>query len=110
MIQTKLRSEPACRGREDGNISIPIGLSKVFEDYFEIIGMNDLLNGFKLKGVALAPLVRCICVHSLDDHDNSLQSCADWTSNPHIGELLDLDGPSHNAPSTVPYTSSERTV
>lgn len=93
MIQTKLRSEPACQGKEDGNISIPIGLSKVFEDYFEIIGMNDLLNGFKLKGAALAPLVRCMCVHSLDDHDNSLQSCADWTSNPHIGELLDLDGP-----------------
>ena len=43
-MQTNLTSQPACPGKNDGNISIPIGLSKAFEDYFEIIGMNPNLD------------------------------------------------------------------
>lgn len=92
-MQTILTSQPACPGKDDGNISIPIGLSKAFEDYFEIIGMNDLLNGFKIKGEPLAPLVRCMCVHSLHNQDNSLQSCADWTEGSEVHDLIGLSGP-----------------
>jgi len=92
-MQTNLTSQPACPGKNDGNISIPIGLSKAFEDYFEIIGMNGLLNGFKVKGEPLAPLVRCMCVHSLHDQDNSLQSCADWTEGSEVHTLMGLSGP-----------------
>ena len=89
-MQTKLQYQPVCPGKDDGNISVPMGLTKAFDDYFEIIGMNDLLNGFKVKGEPLAPLVRCMCVHSLNDHDNSLQSCADWTDNADVHTLLGL--------------------
>ena len=91
-MQHKLISEPACPGKDDGNISVSIGLSKVFDEYFELIGMNELLNKFKTKGEPLAPLVRSMCVHSLDDCDNSMQSCADWIDNPFVREVMGLRG------------------
>ena len=60
-MNEKLNIEPACPGKDEGNIAIPIGLSDTFDKYFDIIGMNDLLNSFKSRDEALSPLIRCMC-------------------------------------------------
>jgi hypothetical protein len=49
-MKQKLNIEPACPGKDEGNIAIPIGLSDTFDKYFDLIGMNDLLNSFKSRG------------------------------------------------------------
>lgn len=90
-MQKKLNTGSACPGKDEGNISFSIGLSDTFDKYFDLIGMNDLLNGFKTRGEALAPLVRCMCVHSLEG-ENSMQSCSDWVSDPEIKRLLGIEG------------------
>lgn len=91
MKQTKLKTAPACPGKDEGNISIPIGLVESFDRYFDLIGMNDLLNGFKTRGEPLAPLVRCMCVHTLDGV-NSMQSCSDWASDERVRRIMGIEG------------------
>ena len=97
-MQKKLNIEPACPGKDEGNIAISIGLSDTFNKYFDLIGMNDLLDSFKSRGEALSPLIRCMCVHSLEG-ENSMQSCSKWASNPEIRDLLGIEG-----------TASQRTM
>jgi len=72
------------------NISVPYGLVKTVEHYLGSVGILDLLDGFKERGVPLRHIVLAMCSRILLG-SNSMTRCADWLSNPNVGKELGIE-------------------
>jgi transposase len=69
------------------NISVPYGFVKTIEHYLGSVGVLDLLDTFKERGVSMNRIVVSVCTCILMG-SNSMSKCADWLSDPNIlGEM-----------------------
>ena len=67
----------------NSNISIPYGLAKTICEYLGSVGILDLADGFKERGVPLSRIVVAVCTCILMG-SNSMTRCADWLSDENV--------------------------
>ena len=72
------------------NISVPYGIVKTVEHYLGSVGILDLLDGFKERGVPLRHIVLAMCSRILLG-SNSMTRCADWLADPNVGKELGIE-------------------
>ena len=71
------------------NISVPMGLIAPVDAVMRSLGFDVLFKGIKSKGIDLFTLVTGLMVHSMDE-DNSLESTAQWMSNPVVKSIYGI--------------------
>jgi len=73
------------------NISVPFGLVRTVEHNLRSVGILDLADTFKERGVPLSRAIAAVCVCILMG-SNSMQRCSDWLSDPNVRREFGIDG------------------
>jgi hypothetical protein len=72
-------------------ISVPYGLVKTVEHYLGSIGILDIVDTFKERGIPMGRMIVAVCTCILMG-SNSMQRCADWLSDANVRKEFGIDG------------------
>ena len=73
------------------NISVPYGIVNAVEYYLASVGILDLIDAFKGRGISMSRMIVAVCVCILMG-SNSMQRCSDWLSDVNVRKEFGIDG------------------
>ena len=85
--QLKLRTSQLTSNE---NKSFSIGTTLMVDDWYERLGLNDIIGQLKTKGIDADALVRGMLVDQLGDNFSILQA-SEWINRPEILEHYEID-------------------